>query len=98
VTKDSLLTLARDSGIAMEERPVSVNEIRDAFKKGTITEAYCVGTAAVASPIELIGIDGEDFTLSPNKDKGIIQGLKKKLDAIRYGTEEDIYKWNFVVG
>jgi branched-chain amino acid aminotransferase len=98
VTKDSLLTLARDMGVAMEERPVSVNEIKEAFKKGTITEAYCVGTAAVASPIELIGIDGENFTLSPNNDKGIIHGLKKRLDAIRYGTEEDIYKWNFVVG
>jgi branched-chain amino acid aminotransferase len=98
VTKDSLLTLARDMGVAMEERAVSVNEIIEAFKKGTITEAYCVGTAAVASPIEMIGIDGENYTLSPNKDKGIIHGLKKKLDAIRYGSEEDIYNWNFVVG
>ncbi|HWR34000.1 MAG TPA: aminotransferase class IV, partial [Chitinophagaceae bacterium] len=98
VTKDSLLTIARDMGVAMEERAVSVNEVKEAFIKGTITEAYCVGTAAVASPIEVIGIDGENYTLSPNKDSGIINGLKKKLDAIRYGTEEDIYKWNFVVG
>jgi branched-chain amino acid aminotransferase len=98
VTKDSLLIIARDMGINLEERPVSVNEIREAFEKGTITEAYCVGTAAVASPIEVIGIDGENYTLSPKNDKGIILGLKKRLDAIRYGTAEDIYNWNFVVG
>jgi branched-chain amino acid aminotransferase len=98
VTKDSLLTIGRDMGIDLEERTISVNEIKEAFKKGTITEAYCVGTAAVASPIEMIGIDGENYTLSPNKDSGIINGLKKRLDSIRYGTAEDIYKWNFIVG
>lgn len=97
VTKDSLLTIARDMGVDVEERPVSVNEVRDAFKKGTITEAYCVGTAAVASPIEVIGIDGEEKHL-PVKENGIITGLKKRLDAIRNGTEEDIYGWNTIVG
>lgn len=97
VTKDSLLTIARDMDINLEERPVSVNEVRDAFKKGTITEAYCVGTAAVASPIEVIGIDGEKFHL-PVKENSIIAGLKKRLDAIRNGTEEDIYNWNTIVG
>ena len=96
VTKDSLLTIARDMGVEMEERAISVNEIRDAFKKGNITEAYCVGTAAVASPIEIIGIDGENYQI-PVNENGIVSKLKKKLDAIRYGTEEDIYKWNFVV-
>lgn len=98
VTKDSLLTIARDMGVTMEERPVSVNEVMEAFKKSTITEAYCVGTAAVASPIETIGIDGENYKLPLNNDTGIIRGLKKRLDAIRNGTEEDIYNWNTIVG
>lgn len=97
VTKDSLLIIARDMGVNLEERSISVNEIMEAFKKGTITEAYCVGTAAVASPIEVIGIDGENFHL-PVKEKSIIAGLKKRLDAIRNGTEEDIYGWNTIVG
>lgn len=97
VTKDSLLTIARDMGVDMEERPVSVDEIREAFKNGTITEAYCVGTAAVASPIEVIGIDGENYKL-PVNENGIVSKLKKKLDGIRYGTEADIFNWNTVVG
>ena len=98
VTKDSLLLLARDMGFDPEERPVSVNEIRDALKNGTITEAYCVGTAAVASPVEVIGIDGVNYQLPASNEKGIVFQLKKKLDAIRYGTEADIYNWNFIVG
>jgi len=98
VTKDSLLIIAKDMGVNLEVRPVSVNEVRDAFKKGTITEAYCVGTAAVASPIEVIGIDGEDYKLPVPNESGIMFQLKKKLDAIRYGTAEDIHNWNTIVG
>lgn len=97
VTKDSLLTIARDMKIDLEERPVSLNEIREAFKNGTITEAYCVGTAAVASPLEVIGIDGVDYQI-PVDENGIISKLKKKLDDIRNGSEEDIYNWNCIVG
>ena len=97
VTKDSLLVLARDMSIDLEVRPVSVNEIKEAFEKGTITEAYCVGTAAVASPIAVIGIDGENYELA-NNENGIVSKLKKRLDAIRYGTKEDIYNWNTIVG
>lgn len=97
ITKDSLLELAKDMGVNLEVRPVSVDEIRNAFKNKTITEAYCVGTAAVASPIEVIGIDSENYNL-PVKEKGIMQSLKKRLDAIRNGTEEDIFNWNFIVG
>jgi len=98
VTKDSLLIIAKDMNVNLEVRPVSVNEVRDAFKKGTITEAYCVGTAAVASPIEVIGIDGEDYKLPVPNESGIMFQLKKKLDAIRYGTGEDVYNWNTIVG
>jgi branched-chain amino acid aminotransferase len=97
VTKDSLLTIARDTGVDVEERPVSLHEVITAFKNGIITEAYCVGTAAVASPIEVIGIDGEDYHL-PVKEKGIVAGLKKRLDSIRNGTDEDVYGWNTIVG
>ena len=98
ITKDSLLVLARDMGVDLEERTVSVNEIKEAFKKGTITEAYAVGTAAVASSIEVIGIDGEDYKLPAYNENGIVIKLKKKLNAIRYGADEDIYNWNTIVG
>ena len=52
----------------------------------------------MASPIDTIGIDGENYHLPAYNDKGIMYCLKKKLDGIRYGREEDIYNWNFIVG
>jgi branched-chain amino acid aminotransferase len=63
VTRDSLLTLAARAGITVEQRPVSVKELQEACKKGTLTEAFGAGTAAVVSPIRVIGIDGVDYEL-----------------------------------
>ncbi len=97
VTRDSLLTLARDMNINVEERPISVAEIKDAFNKNLITAAFGVGTAAVVSPIDTIGIDGANYTISGYTDNNIMYQIKNKLDAIRYGIEEDIYGWNFIV-
>jgi len=98
VTRDSLLTLARDMNFKVEERPVSVEEIKVAFKKNLITEAFGAGTAAVVAPIETIGVDGVDYKIPAYSDKSIMFQVKRKLDAIRYGQEEDLYGWNFIVG
>jgi branched-chain amino acid aminotransferase len=97
VTRDSLLTLARYMGFAVEERPVSLDEIIKAFEENTITEAFGVGTAAVVAPIDTIGMTGMNYKLPAYNDSNIMFRLKKKLDAIRYGAAEDIYNWNFIV-
>jgi len=56
VTRDSILTLARDWGMEVEERRISVAELDRQLSKGTITEAFGTGTAAVVAPIATIRI------------------------------------------
>jgi len=100
VTRDSLLKLAQRDGIPIAERPVDVEELKEAFKKGTITEAFGAGTAAVISPIGVIGIDGNDYTLPASgtgSARSIGAQLKDALDNIRYGREADTEEWNFIV-
>ncbi len=98
VTRDSLLIIAKDLGLAVDERPVSVGELKLAFNNKKITEAFGVGTAAIVAPIDTIGIDEIDHLLPVYTDNSIMFQLKNRLDAIRLGTAEDIYNWNFVVG
>jgi branched-chain amino acid aminotransferase len=98
ITRDSLLILAKDMGIKVEERPVSVDEIKAAFEKNKITEAFGAGTAAVVAPVGMIGIDGNDYTLPAYTDQGIMFRLKRRLDAIRSGVADDIYNWNCILG
>jgi branched-chain amino acid aminotransferase len=97
VTRDSLLTLAVRRGIAVAERPVDVEDLKNAFEKGRISEAFGSGTAAVISPIGIIGIDGKDYALPAAEKQGIGSRLKEALENIRYGREADTEDWNFIV-
>lgn len=97
VTRDSILTIAESLGIQKEERKVSVAEIEEGFKKGTLTEAFGVGTAAVVSQIASIHIHGTDYSL-PSIDASSFQvRAKKKLNDIRMGAEPDTHGWNYSV-
>ena len=79
VTRDSILKLAPELGMTVEERRVSVDEIEEAFKKGTITEAFGSGTAAVVSPIATINIEGKDYNLPAAGPDSFQQRAKQKL-------------------
>jgi branched-chain amino acid aminotransferase len=96
VTRASLLQIAQDLGIGVEERPVSISEITSAFKDGTITEIFGTGTAAVTAPIESISIDDQSYSLE-KRDWHIMQQLKSYLEAIRLGHEADKHGWNFII-
>ena len=97
VTRDSILTLSTSLGIEKEERRVSVAEIAEAFKKGTITEAFGVGTAAVVSQIATIHIHGTDNHLPAIDANSFQLRVKKKLNDIRKGIEPDTHGWNYLV-
>jgi branched-chain amino acid aminotransferase len=97
VTRDSLLVLAKDMGIPVEERPVSVDELHYAFKSKSITEAFGAGTAAVVAPIQTIHLYGIDHFLPMISERNVMNRLKKKLDGIRTGTVEDVYGWNSII-
>jgi len=97
VTRNSILTLADDMGMPKEERKVSVAEIKEGFEKGTLTEAFGVGTAAVVSTIAIINIGGKDYSLPPDSSYSFQQRVKKKLSDLRMGLEPDTHNWNYRV-
>jgi branched-chain amino acid aminotransferase len=97
VTRDSLLTLASALGYKTEERPISVTELGQAFKSGSITEAFGAGTAAVVAPIKTININGIDFMLPKYDERKLLYKLKQSLEAIRLGTGADAYEWNYII-
>lgn len=97
VTRDSLLTLARDLAYKTEERQLSVQELEDAFTKGTITEAFGAGTAAVVAPIGTIHINGVDHSIPAYTKTSISTRLKYRMERLRTGKEEDKFGWNHIV-
>lgn len=95
ITRDSLLTLARGMDIPVEERKISVAELRDGLTDGSITEVFGAGTAAVVIPINKIGIEDTLFEITSSFET--MNKLNRKLTEIRNGSEPDPYGWNVYV-
>lgn len=97
VTRDTVLTLAREWGMPVEERRVSVAEVIEAAKNGKLDDAFGSGTAATIAPVGSIGHNGEEYFLNDPKERAFSQKVLRELDAIKYGRVADTHGWNFVV-
>ncbi|QSE97707.1 branched-chain amino acid aminotransferase [Fulvivirga lutea] len=93
ITRDSVLNVARDWGMDVEERKVPVTEVIAAIKEGRLTEAFGAGTAATIAQIELIGYKGEDFQLPAVETREFSNKVLKELDGIKLGQIEDRFGW-----
>lgn len=92
VTRNSALTLLKEAGFAVEERPLSIDEIIDAYKAGILYEVLGTGTAATISMIKELRY--KDFVMTFNVDEWkTAPTIKKWLTDIREGRREDKYGW-----
>jgi branched-chain amino acid aminotransferase len=93
VTRSSLIQLARDRGLEVEERRISIDEWREGAAAGEITEAFACGTAAVLTPIN--ALKSKDFTIGDeNAPAGTLSmSLRKELTDIQTGRAPDRHGW-----
>lgn len=93
ITRNSVLQILRKEGMPCEETRVSVDEIVKAYEEGRLTEAFGSGTAAVISPVGVLGYQGKDLVINGNEMGPITSYLYDKLTGIQYGREKDEYGW-----
>ena len=93
ITRKSCIELLCSQGIPVEERLISVDELFAAAKAGTLEEAWCVGTAAVISPIGELAWNGEKYEINGNKIGPLSQMLYDELTGIQRGTRPDPFGW-----
>jgi branched-chain amino acid aminotransferase len=93
ITRDSLLTLARDHGFGVEERRVSTEEWEKGVLAGDISEVFACGTAAVITPIGRVAHSGGEFTIGSGAPGPITTQLRAALTAIQRGTAPDPHHW-----
>jgi branched-chain amino acid aminotransferase len=97
ITRDSILTLAREWGMKTEERKVSIDEVLGAIQNGQLQEAFGAGTAAVISPIVTIHDNGKDYSLPPVENRPFSIKVADELRKIRLGITPDQHNWNLVI-
>ena len=93
VTRDSVLTLLRDWGMKVSERPIAIDEVLDAAKSGALQEMWGTGTAAVVSPVGELGYKDQRIVINGGKTGPLTQKLYDTIIAIQYGQSNDPHGW-----
>ena len=93
VTKRSVVEIAANWGIPVEERKVTVEEIVNAARNGKLTDAFGAGTAATIAPIAKIGYRDEMFDLPGIETRTTSNKIKKYLTDLKSGAIEDEFNW-----
>ncbi len=96
ITRKSVIAIAQDQGIAVEVRKITVTEVLDAAKNGTLKEMFGAGTAAVISPISAFGYRGTDYGL-PDLAHSFADLIKKRITDIQYNRCEDKFGWRIIL-
>jgi branched-chain amino acid aminotransferase len=96
VTRDSVMKLLAEQELNVEERPITIDEVIDAYKAGTLKEVFGTGTAATISFIKELRY--KEFQMFFDTDNYIISTeVKRRLSAIREGKEADVYEWMYKI-
>jgi branched-chain amino acid aminotransferase len=93
VTRKSVIQIAKDWGIDVQERQLSVKELVSGILDGSVTEAFGAGTAAVIAPIQTIGFEGKDYQLPDQKETDFSSKVFTEINQIRLGEIEDSRGW-----
>ena len=96
VTRKSVIQVAEDHNLSVEVRPVSVKEIKEAAKNGSLKEIFGAGTAAVISPISAFEHGGEVFEL-PDLENSYATQIKSYILDIQHNLSKDKHGWRYEV-
>ncbi|MFB9274797.1 branched-chain amino acid aminotransferase [Cohnella cellulosilytica] len=93
VTRDSVIQVLKHWGVEVEERTISIDELVEAYRKGTLEEAFGTGTAAVISPIGELNWQGDKLTLNGGRTGPLSARVYDFMTGIQRGAIEDPFGW-----
>jgi len=97
ITRDTVLTMAREWGLPVEERLVSIAEVRAAHATGTLQEVFGVGTAAVVSVVGTLASEEGDLVINGGQPGPVAQRLYDAITRLQYGIDPDPHGWRVVI-
>jgi branched-chain amino acid aminotransferase len=94
ITRDSILTVAKDLGYKVEEGMISTDDWRNGVASGEISEIFACGTAAVVSPIGTAKSAEGTWMTGDGEPGPITMEIRNHLLGIQHGTVADKHGWN----
>jgi len=93
ITRDSIIQLLKDKNITVEERTVTLAEVREGYNSGEIKEVFACGTAAVITPVGQFKSREEVIGPEDPQPGELTTALREELTGIQYGLVPDRHNW-----
>ncbi|MBN8844554.1 MAG: branched-chain amino acid aminotransferase [Sphingomonadales bacterium] len=93
ITRDTIITLARDAGLTVREEPYAIDQWQADAESGKLTESFACGTAAVVTPVGKVTRGETSFTIGAGGPGQVTAMLKDKLVSIQRGLAADPHGW-----
>lgn len=97
ITRKSVIAILKDWQMNVVERKITIDEVVNAHKNGTLKGIFGTGTAAVISPVGLLKYKDNEMVISEGKTSELAARLFDEITSIQYGAKEDKYNWLTVV-
>jgi branched-chain amino acid aminotransferase len=91
VTRDTVLTLAREWNLKVTERRITIDEVYAAAENGKLNEVFGTGTSAVISPVGLLSYMGKEIIINDGKIGALAQRFYDAIQDIQFGLAEDVH-------
>jgi branched-chain amino acid aminotransferase len=93
ITRDTVIAMAKDWGLSVVERRISIDEVLASSKEGRLKEVFGTGTAAVISPVGEIQHEETLIRINDGKTGVLSQRLYDEITGIQYGEKTDKFGW-----
>lgn len=97
ITRDSVITLLKEKGYTVSERPVSIGEVIEGIDSGKTKEMFGCGTAAIIAPVGRLFYRNHTYPISGGSIGSLTQALFDDLTGIQCGEREDSFNWVYQV-
>ena len=82
-----------DGGLTVQQRKVTIDEVREGVASGEIVEMFACGTAAVVVPIAAFKAEGYTIGSEDAPAGELTLSLREELTGIQYGKVADRHGW-----
>lgn len=93
ITRDSILTLAREQGLQVREERYAIDQCRADAASGRLVETFACGTAAVVTPVGTVRSSKGSFQIGAGGPGQITQQIRARLVDIQRGIAPDPHGW-----
>jgi len=93
ITRDTVINVLKNKGVKVSERRLTIDEVFEAAKDGSLKEMFASGTAAVISPVGELCYKGENIVINGGAIGPVAQDLYDTIYGIQTGAVADTAHW-----